>query len=186
MMVSASIGISRCVYLVAKRMVYPLTNPFVTIFLDFNIFLYCGQMSVGSMMLLFCLQNILDRSLPKSFLDKHPVLQQVLASGSLFMERNVKKAATFKVNRLISNALEIHDSAAQESDNSVNETMYGKALLGYSKISDEKEEVGGHLWTWNGLRTGRLFEEEGIWMSNRVMQGMYLHVVITFLTPRLT
>ena len=100
------------------------------------------------------------------------------------MERNVKKAATFKVNRLISNALEIHDSAAQESDNSVNETMYGKALLGYSKISDEKEEVGGHLWTWNGLRTGRLFEEEGIWMSNRVMQGMYLHVVITFLTPR--
>jgi hypothetical protein len=49
--------------------------------------------------------------------------------------------------------------------------MYGRALLSYSKSWDKTEEIGGHWWTWNGLRTGRLFEEEGIWLSNRVMLG---------------
>ena len=125
------------------------------------------------MLLLFCVQNILDRALPESFLDKHKFLKQLLASGSTFMEVNMKKAGTFKVNRMINNALNIHDAAAKEEDSSGKESMYGRALLSYSKISDATEEIGGHWWTWNGLRTGRLFEEEGIWLSNRVMQGEY-------------
>lgn len=85
----------------------------------------------------------------------------------------MKKAANFKINRMIMNAFEIHDTAARDegSNSSGNESMYGKALLCYSKISDATEEMGGHRWTWNGLRTGRLYEEEGIWLSNRVMQG---------------
>lgn len=138
---------------------------------DYNVFLLCAQFSVGTMLLFFCIQNILDRSLPKSFLNKYPGLQQVLASGSLFMERNMKQAATYKVNRMIMNAFDIHDAAAQEDDSSGKESMYGRALLSYSKICDKVEEIGGHWWTWNGLRTGRLFEEEGIWLSNRVMLG---------------
>jgi hypothetical protein len=77
---------------------------------------------------------------------------------------------------MIMNAFEIHDTAARDNDTSFsgNESMYGKALLCYSKVSDATEEMGGHRWTWNGLRTGRLFEEEGIWLSNRVMQGRSL------------
>ena len=85
----------------------------------------------------------------------------------------MKKAGTFKVNRMINNALDIHDAAATEENLTGKESMYGRALLSYSKISDATEEIGGHWWTWNGLRTGRLFEEEGIWLSNRVMQGEY-------------
>ena len=85
----------------------------------------------------------------------------------------MKQAANFKINRMIANALDIHDAAAQESKSVRNEkeSMYGKALLGYSEASDATEVVGGFLWTWNELRTGRLFKEEGIWLSNRVMQG---------------
>ena len=148
---------------------------------NFNIFLACAQFSVGSILMVFCLQNVLDRTLPESFLDKHPTLKRVLASGSLYMEGNMKKAANFKINRMIMNAFNIHDTAAQESDSlgSGKESMYGKALLSYSKISDATEEVGGHRWTWNGLRTGRLFEEEGIWLSNRVMQGKNLAPILS-------
>eukprot|EP00804_Cyclotella_cryptica_P012970 CCRYP_002307-RC/>CCRYP_002307-RC protein AED:0.22 eAED:0.22 QI:0/0.87/0.82/1/0.81/0.82/17/751/915 len=138
---------------------------------ELNIFLVSAQFSVGVMLLLFCLQNILDRSIPVKFLEKYKGLQQVLASGSLFMERNMKQAATFKVNRMIRNALEIHDAAAQETSALGKESAYGRALLTYSKIADATEEIGGYWWMWNGLRTGRLFEEEGIWLSNRVMQG---------------
>jgi len=146
-------------------------------FTDYNIFLACAQFSVGSMLLLFCLQNILDRSIPKSFLDNHPGIQQILGSGSLFMERNMKQAASWKINRMINNALEIHDAAVEEDNSNGKESMYGRALLNYSKISDATEETGGHWWTWNGLRTGRLFEEEGIWLSNRVMQGMKMMIL---------
>lgn len=156
-----------------EHVIFRLTKLLVV---DYNLFLACAQFSVGSMLILLCLQNILDRTLSKSFLDKYPLLRRVLASGSLYMEGNMKKAANFKVNRMIMNAFNIHDSAAQEGDDvgSGKESKYGQALLSYSKISDATEEVGGHLWTWNGLRTGRLFEEEGIWLSNRVMQGQYL------------
>ncbi|KAL7521007.1 hypothetical protein ACHAWX_005701 [Stephanocyclus meneghinianus] len=138
---------------------------------ELTIFLVSAQFSVGVMLLLFCLQNILDRSIPVKFLEKNRGLQQVLASGSLFMERNMKQAATFKVNRMIRNALAIHDAAAQEKAALGKESSYGRALLTYSKIADATEEIGGYWWMWNGLRTGQLFEEEGIWLSNRVMQG---------------
>ena len=87
----------------------------------------------------------------------------------------MKRAATFKVNRMIRNAMEIHDAAAQETSALGKESAYGRALLTYSKIADATEEIGGYRWMWNGLRTGQLFEEEGIWLSNRVMQGMIAH-----------
>jgi hypothetical protein len=95
------------------------------------------------------------------------------------MERNMKKAASYKVNRMIRNALNIHNAAAKENNNLGKESSYGRALLSYSKVSDAKEEIGGHMWTWNGLRTGRLYEEEGIWLSNRVMQGMFASQLAT-------
>ncbi|EED94555.1 predicted protein [Thalassiosira pseudonana CCMP1335] len=147
------------------------TRPLHRLRTDYTDFLLTGLFSTGVMLLLLSFQSFLDRLIPVSFLNKHKLLQQILASGTVFMERNMKLAATFKIDRMIRNAHAVHRAAELEHDSSGKETSYGKALLSYSKTSDDTEEVGGYRWTWNQLRTAQLFEEEGIWLSNRVMQG---------------
>jgi hypothetical protein len=84
--------------LVERRVVIATKLTLHCITIDVNYFMACGQFSTGTMLTLFCLQNILDRVLSRRLLEQYPKLQQVLASGSLYMERNMKKAATFKIN----------------------------------------------------------------------------------------
>lgn len=111
---------------------------------DYTDFLLTGLFSTGVMLLLLSFQSFLDRLIPVSFLNKHKLLQQILASGTVFMERNMKLAATFKIDRMIRNAHAVHRAAELEHDSSGKETSYGKALLSYSKTSDDTEEVGGY------------------------------------------
>lgn len=76
------------------------------------------------------------------------------------MEAKVKLASSFKVNRLIRNANIIHKSSSVEAFNE-SETTFGRALLSFSKASDQTETIGDSLWVWRKLLKLELFEEEG-------------------------
>mmetsp|Transcript_32868 Transcript_32868/g.67131 ORF Transcript_32868/g.67131 Transcript_32868/m.67131 type:complete len:832 (-) Transcript_32868:939-3434(-) len=134
-------------------------------------FLRTGLFSCGVMLVALTLQNFVDRVTPARIKEKSEFLNRFLASGTARMERNMKQAANFKVSRMVKNACAIHRAAEQDTATLGSDSSYGRALLSYSKIADATEEVGGYLWTWEKMRSGDLFSEEGIWLNNRVLQG---------------
>lgn len=76
------------------------------------------------------------------------------------MEAKVKLASSFKTNRLIRNAHNIHKRSSVEVSGET-ETTFGRALLSFSKASDQTETIGDSLCIWRKLLKLELFEEEG-------------------------
>ena len=88
------------------------------------------------------------------------------------LEAEVKRAASFKLNRLVRNACDVHKVA--ERDGGIVqglETRYGVAMLAFAKVSDQKEEVDGFRQTWRRIWSRSLFNEEGIWLTTHVLSG---------------
>ena len=127
-------------------------------------FLVYIMVAFGALLLLLAMQNILDRLLPASYVDNSYILKRGLTSGTVKMERNMKQAASFKINQMIRNSLAIHSAAEFEHGSTAEkESSYGRALLTFVKKADDLEEVGGMCWAWKRLWNRKLFTEDGIW-----------------------
>eukprot|EP00978_Attheya_sp_CCMP212_P020432 scaffold58497_cov45-Attheya_sp.AAC.1 len=106
-------------------------------------------------------------------------------SGGVKAEARIKRAAAYKMNRLIRNALQIHDSSSDKSNNKVrddnsDETSFGSALVNFSvRGSGELEDVGGFVWTWKNIFNGKLFSQDGVWLSGRVLAANFAQLSIT-------
>lgn len=131
----------------------------------------------GVVLSLLTFQTILDTAIPQDYKDKHPLLKNVLASETVRMERSIKRAAAYKMNHLVRRAVKVHQ-AAEFEHGSGKDTSFGRALLAYGKTSNDQEEVGGFLYMYKRVWNGKLFDEDGIWLSNRMIQGMIAQFVI--------
>mmetsp|Transcript_18286 Transcript_18286/g.33150 ORF Transcript_18286/g.33150 Transcript_18286/m.33150 type:complete len:1010 (-) Transcript_18286:165-3194(-) len=106
-------------------------------------------------------------------------------SGGVKAEARIKRAAAYKMNRLIRNALQIHDSSLYNSNNkgrddTNDETSFGSALVNFSvRGSGELEDVGGFVWTWKKIFNGTLFSQDGVWLSGRVLAANFAQLSIT-------
>jgi hypothetical protein len=110
-------------------------------------------------------------------------LTKIITNGSVRKEARTKKAATFKVNEMVSNAMELHDDAEsyssrfpsdrsgqqRDSTSTVYMKSTGRFLLNFQAVQDRFDESGGLLWAWKRVLTGSLFEEEGIWFHGRLV-----------------
>lgn len=131
----------------------------------------------GVVLSLLTFQTILDTAIPQDYKDRHPLLKNVLASETVRMERSIKRAAAYKMNHLVRRAVKVHQ-AAEFEHGSGKDTSFGRALLAYGKTSNDQEEVGGFLYMYKRVWNGKLFDEDGIWLSNRMIQGMIAQFVI--------
>lgn len=132
------------------------------------------MVAFGIILILLAIRNVLARAIPARYLDNMIFLKRILSSGTISMEQNMKMAASFKVNQIIRNARTIHAAAEFEhgaGSSSRKESSYGRALLSFTKTSDHWEEMGGFFWTWRRLLNGKLYQEDGIWLNNRMLQG---------------
>lgn len=86
------------------------------------------------------------------------------------MEAKVKKASSYKVNRLIRNAYSVHKNSLTGISGE-SETTFGRALLAFSKNAENREELGGLLWMWQKLIKLEIFEEEGCWLTTHLLAG---------------
>lgn len=147
---------------------------------EYEIFIINIIVACGVVLMLLAIQNLLDQLIPVVYKDKYKLLKKSLASGTVTMERNMKQAAAFKINRMVRNACAIHKSAEFEhgAGSSNRESSCGRALLAYTKALEDQEEVGGCLWAWRRLANGKLFHEDGIWLNNRMLQGNISQLVI--------
>lgn len=89
-----------------------------------------------------------------------------LGFNALTQELNMKKAAAFKVNQLVTNARDIHYRAGSTS---IFKTYFGHALSVYTLHGTEYVRTGGFFWFWRKFRDRTIFKEEGLWYSARLV-----------------
>jgi hypothetical protein len=135
--------------------------------LDMQI-IYFVSMIGGLLLLAASVLNILQRVLSSTMQNSN----WILVPGMIRLESKVKRAASFKMNLMVRNACEIHRTAQFDggSSHGKGETMYGKALLAFTRCSDRTVALAG-FQTWKKLYSGALFEEDGIWFSTRMLAG---------------
>mmetsp|Transcript_6580 Transcript_6580/g.14884 ORF Transcript_6580/g.14884 Transcript_6580/m.14884 type:complete len:982 (+) Transcript_6580:198-3143(+) len=147
---------------------------------EYQLFIIYLIVACGVVLMLLAIQNLLDQLVPVVYKDKYKLLKKCLASGTVTMERNMKQAAAFKINRMVRSAVDIHKAAEFEhgAGSSSRESSCGRALLTFTKALDDQEEVGGYFWAWRRLFNGKMFTEDGIWLNNRMLQGNISQLVI--------
>ena len=112
---------------------------------------------------------------PKEYTERHPQLKRLFATQSMVHAAKIKKATAYKLDQMVRNAVEM---ACQKDKDSVLETHFGQGLMNYTK-SRKMEYVGGIRWTWQRIKTGELFWQDGIWLSSRLVYSNIAQVVVT-------
>ncbi len=97
-----------------------------------------------------------------------------------------KKAATRKVNKLLTNARDMHgltESLAPTPNTSMSfrksqsDTVFQK----YTLCGEGFEDAGSFLWVWERIFTAELFHSEGIWLPARLIIFQFGQIAIAFL-----
>jgi len=90
---------------------------------------------------------------------------------------NIKRAAAFKMNRMVENAVEI---ALKKEQQSVVITYFGQGLMNFGK-DNRLEWSFGLIDTIKALYSGEIFHQEGVWLSARLVAsniGQFVVVVL--------
>lgn len=119
------------------------------------------------------------------------IFRRLLPANSLLLafvdntrlEASVKRAASYKLNRLVRNACDVHKLAELDGGvgQGLGETRYGIAMLAFAKVSDRKEDLDSFRQTWKRILNRELFEDEGIWLTKNVLAGNFAQVTVCVL-----
>ena len=96
-------------------------------------------------------------------------IDRLLTPGLAKMECKTKRAAAFKIDNLVRNALEMHVAAPERVGMGNLMSSYGRALLNFRTQEDVYETIGGFNWAWTKILNGTIFTEEGIWLHSRLL-----------------
>ena len=126
--------------------------------------------------------NIFKRFVPEIKLQENQILGLMFKGSEAKAERMMKQASAFKINKMISNAYELHfndvnneskrllESYKQGSVRvNTEESTHANALLNFTNGKNEKELVGGFFWVWKQLLSGDLYDSHGIWIHSRLL-----------------
>lgn len=106
------------------------------------------------------------------------VMEPWVVSSNTRGEGRVKRAATRKINKLISNAYALHALAdgardgSSEIDNVETTTRSAapdKTMLNFVLYGEKRVPTGGLVWTLRRLWNNDLFEVDGIWLPTRLI-----------------
>ncbi|KAL3908061.1 MAG: hypothetical protein SGILL_008627, partial [Bacillariaceae sp.] len=108
-------------------------------------------------------------------------LTKTLTNGMVRKETKTKKAAVFKVKRLIDNSVSLHESHGSEAGGSTTFHASGRALLNYHDLTDVRMRSGGLIWAWKRIFDGSLVREEGLWFHGRLMASNAYQIIVCVL-----
>jgi len=86
------------------------------------------------------------------------------------IRHSAESASSYKVNRMLNNAVGITISAKSSQRQS--------ALAAFYESNDELEKVGGHIWVWNRIKNRELYLNEGIRFSARLLAANIMQYFI--------
>jgi hypothetical protein len=89
----------------------------------------------------------------------------------------VKQAATRKLNQMLKNANFLHEPIDASADratlaipSSLNKNVHEDPTFhNFVLYGENKVPAGSFRWTWQRIRSGRLFDTEGIWLPTRIL-----------------
>lgn len=122
-------------------------------------------------------------------IDQMEIVKVLFSSSSARGDTRLKRAATRKMNRMMTNADRLHrpmpiegftvDSSSMR--NSATNLSRDLTMRNYVRDADRTEKVGGFFWTWWRILNGSLYDSEGIWISTRIIiiQVGQLAVLVT-------
>lgn len=114
------------------------------------------------------------------------VPNELFASHSVRGYTSMKRAANYKLTKLLINAYILHNPSAskyfKDKNESVDTTSKDDiAMKNFVLYGDQRELAGGILWTWKRLLTRSLFDEEGVWISSRLVVIQFAQLVASAL-----
>ena len=144
-------------------------------------------LTLGIFLMLIQAKALLLMLLPQSFARKGRMssLAFILVPGMAKAEMATKKAARFKISKMITEAMALHEgtlagsslhTSLKAKNNPLKDSNpfatgvngYGDAMLNFHAIADDHESYGGVLWCWKGMWKGTIWSEEGIWIHARL------------------
>ncbi len=90
-------------------------------------------------------------------------------------EKNIKQAAVYKLARMVQNAHDLHRTWKNEKEMGGSHTCFGRALLQFSKQSQNSEKIS-LFRAWSNVFNGKFFREEGLWLSSRLLSGVFIQL----------
>jgi len=193
----AAVFFAACFVIAPSHVIESIESRDITLDKEYKIVRFIGMAAGYALLLYYTFQlvvsvaeNYLITGGPKSFLSK------MTQSSSEVGSSRLKYATIHKTNRVLRNALEMHDTpfstAREDSKYSAPKVMsqHDPVFQNYMIQGERHEEIPIFLWTWKQLLSGRLFNTQGIWLPARlwVFQAVQL-VTIAFLIlllPRIT
>ena len=90
-----------------------------------------------------------------------------------------KSAATFKIDRLINNALKLHKKSDDDSKYTLTESEVMREYI--LRGTTYEKDAASFLWTWKNIWSRSLFMQEGIWFHSRLLVGQVTMSLVTVL-----
>ncbi len=80
----------------------------------------------------------------------------------------LKLSASKKIHTMMKNAYELHLGERKDTDDdSLTCSTQARALLNYSKVTEQTETVGGLIWCWKSFLNRSLLHKEGVMVNSR-------------------
>lgn len=107
------------------------------------------------------------------------------ASHAIRGHTSMKRAAHFKLTKLLIRAYVLHDPNAskyfkKKKDSVAYVAKDDAAMKNFVLYGDQNEFSGGILWTFKRLLTRGLFDEEGVWISSRLVFIQCGQIILSF------
>uniref|UniRef100_A0A7S2VG97 Uncharacterized protein n=1 Tax=Entomoneis paludosa TaxID=265537 RepID=A0A7S2VG97_9STRA len=132
------------------------------------------------------------------------LLKPITTAAAWNGEIRVHKAATMKIQKIVSNALSLHNADAElKSINALSENLTRSAkhaltgshdytMRNYVVHGEKLEPVGGLVWSWWKFFDGTLFDHEGLWINTRLwvtqvaqwLIGTFVAILLLLLADR--
>ncbi|KAL7565524.1 hypothetical protein ACA910_003805 [Epithemia clementina (nom. ined.)] len=133
----------------------------------------------GVLALVFAVQGLILLLVNGDHPHKLPRFLQLVSSATSWdAETRIYKAAKFKVDKIISNALCLHKSDQVATETVPNFTISTKMALegtrdevsrNFITRGETKEQAGGIVWTFWKFCDGSLHSQEGLWINTRLL-----------------
>lgn len=178
------VGMATIVFSTMLSFVYAVDTPFFDTTKSYSgLRIYYLSLFLGCVVLSLQFLILLRAILPKHVVPAFYRLTKTLTNEMVRKEARTKKAAVFKIKRLVDNSSSLHEEFFPGMDVYAHSRVKssGRALLNYHGLSDVRVRSGGMWWAWKRILDGSLSEEEGIWFHGRLMASNYYQIIVCIL-----
>lgn len=146
---------------------------------------YLGALFLGLLLLVFQCIHLLRLLYPDP---KLMWVDSLLTPSTTKAEVHIKHAADFKTNKIIDNALAMHDdtqnlkrsTAHGRSLGTSRNGAFGNAVMNYQLADGVTEPAGGLWWAWKRYWSGAIGYEDGVWIHSRLVASNFAQWFVCF------